>query len=117
MSNLTFNNQPLPAWLQTELYKLSPNPNANDIIWLLLQDYIAKNKPPWEDLTPRGYVERYAVKNFNLDGSMTWKNHDFDREETHAYGSIYVLAYKEMQEGIRDHNRKGIADIKAKVVF
>lgn len=40
-----FNGKILPDWLDRKLKNMSPDPNVNHIIDLLLEDYIKRNKP------------------------------------------------------------------------
>ncbi len=44
MQPLKFNGNPLPQWLSDELYRISPEPGPNELIGILLDDYIKRKE-------------------------------------------------------------------------
>jgi len=42
MQPLKFNGKELPEWLNDELYRISPSPGPNELIGMLLDDYIER---------------------------------------------------------------------------
>lgn len=44
MEKLRFNGKQLPEWLISELYKVSPEPGVNELLGLVIDDYIERKE-------------------------------------------------------------------------
>lgn len=103
---IKFDAEDLPEWLQDVLYQNNPEPNHNTLFKLLIDDYIKRNAPcPHEFEKPRSFWDPSK-------GGEVQANGEYCRK------CGIKAAQKEMTpEEIREHNRKGLADIKAKAIF
>jgi hypothetical protein len=92
----------LPEWLQDELYQLHPEPSDAEMLQLLIKDYIYRNGPKHEDLTPLGYVTRYALESRCEDGSLVFFNHDTGKSTWHHVSSAIVQAFNEREAELKN---------------
>ena len=54
--SLKYKTNMLPEWLQDELYQLNPEPGPNELIEVLLNDYIKRNGPKAEVEPPENLL-------------------------------------------------------------
>jgi hypothetical protein len=68
MRRLRFNGEEMPEWLDQKLKLMSPSPDTNTLLKLLLEDYIERNKPEQvlvENLVEKDIVGKIVFKDGN----------------------------------------------------